>query len=80
MEFFCHGAPAVLRAVLARIFALGARPAGRLGHRGERERAPAEERGGDGRHVVGGRRMGLPEGGPVRLGGDRSWHRLRREL
>lgn len=28
VEFFCHGAPAVLRAVLARTFALGARPAG----------------------------------------------------
>ncbi|MEA4855825.1 MAG: tRNA uridine-5-carboxymethylaminomethyl(34) synthesis GTPase MnmE [Solidesulfovibrio sp.] len=28
VEFFCHGAPAVLRAVLAACFALGARPAG----------------------------------------------------
>lgn len=28
VEFFCHGAPAVLRAVLGACFALGARPAG----------------------------------------------------
>lgn len=28
VEFFCHGAPAVLRAVLTACFALGARPAG----------------------------------------------------